>query len=74
MESNTLNKFITRCDYFINRYNGFNDKKLIEHIFECTQEKRCGKAELMIELNEWKKLKTALIQCYSDRSDIGCLV
>lgn len=75
---NTLNKFITRCEDLINKYKAFNDNELNQHVFECIQEKLVGKAEIMvgrrIELNNWEKLKNALIQCFSDRRDIDCLV
>ena len=75
---NTLNKFIARCEDLINRYSTFNDNDLNQHIFECIQEKLSGKAEIMVgrrvELDTWDKLKSALIQCFSDRRDIDCLV
>lgn len=75
---NQLNKFLTRCENFITKYNTFNDNELKQHVFQCIQEKLTGKAEIMVgrrmELDTWDKLKNALIQCFSDRRDIDCLV
>ena len=67
-----------RCEDLINRYKPLNDNDLNQHIFESIQEKLTGKAEIMVgkrvELDNWEKLKNALIQCFSDRRDIDCLV
>lgn len=77
-DSNTLNKFIKRCESFIDSYSSMNSPDLEKHIFECIQEKLIGRAEVMVgnraELNDWVSLKNALIQCFSDRRDIDCLV
>lgn len=77
-DSNMLNRFIKRCDDLVTKYKTFNDNDLNQHIFECIQEKLIGKAEVMIgrraELDNWEKLKPALIQCFSDRRDLDCLV
>ncbi|CAG9760455.1 unnamed protein product [Ceutorhynchus assimilis] len=71
---NQLNKFLSRCENFIQKYNTFNDAELKLHVFQCIQEKLIDKAEIMVgrrmELDTWDKLKNALIQCFSDRRDI----
>ncbi|KAL1489015.1 hypothetical protein ABEB36_013960 [Hypothenemus hampei] len=60
-DSNLLNKFITRCESFINSYSSFRDDELNKHIFECIQEKLVGKAEILVgnrpELTAWPLLK-----------------
>lgn len=77
-DSNTLNKFINRCDSILDSYKVYNDAELNKHIFECIQEKLIGKAEAMVgnrvEINDWATLKTALVQCFSDRRDLDCLI
>jgi hypothetical protein len=76
--SDTLNRFIKRCDDFINKYKQFNDPHINQHCFDCVQEKLIGRAELMVgrraELDTWASVKTALIQCFSDRRNLDCLV
>lgn len=76
--SNTLNKFIKRCDDLVAKYQTFNDNDLNTHVFECITERLIGRAEAMIgnrvELDNWEKLKLALLQCFSDRRDLDCLV
>ena len=77
-DSNTLNKFIFKCENLINCYTPINDDILNKHIFECIQGKLIGKAEVMVgnrtELNTWALLKDALNQCFADRRDLTCLV
>ena len=76
--SDTLNRFIKRCDDFITKYQLFNDPNLEQHCFDCIQEKLVGRAELLVgrraELDTWAKVKLALIQCFSDRRNLDCLV
>ncbi|KAL1488305.1 hypothetical protein ABEB36_015254 [Hypothenemus hampei] len=54
------------------------DDELNKHIFECIQEKLVGKAEILVgnrpEFTAWPLLKAALIQCFSDKRDIDCLI
>ncbi|KAG5869443.1 hypothetical protein JTB14_001405 [Gonioctena quinquepunctata] len=77
-DSNTVNKFIYRCDKLYENYIVLNDPIFNDHIFECIQEKLIGKAECMVgnraELKNWPDLKNALKQCFSDRRDLDCLV
>lgn len=76
--SNTLNKFIKRCDDLVTKYKSFNNEDINTHVFESIAERLTGRAEAMIgnrvELDSWDKLKMALIQCFSDRRDLDCLV
>ncbi|XP_056633553.1 uncharacterized protein LOC130443106 [Diorhabda sublineata] len=76
--SNTLNKFLIRCEDLINDYRQFNDAQLSKHIFQSVQEKLIDKAEILVgnraELTDWPRLKEALIQCFADRRNIDCLV
>ena len=77
-DSNCLNKFLLRCENLIDTYKHLNDSDLNKHIFECINGKLVGKAEILVgnraELTDWNHLKAALIQCFSDRRDIDCLV
>jgi RNase H-like domain found in reverse transcriptase/Reverse transcriptase (RNA-dependent DNA polymerase)/Integrase zinc binding domain len=77
-DSSTLNKFIHRCENLLTTYSIYEDADLNKHVFECIQEKLIGKAEGMVgnrlELNNWVSLKEALIQCFSDRRDVDCLI
>lgn len=77
-DSNTLNKFISRCDALFQSYADLNNDQLNAHIFECIQEKLIDKAELNVgnrtELQTCDDLKNALVQCFSDRRDLDCLV
>ena len=58
--SDTLNRFIKRCDDFISKYKQFNNPNLDQHCFECIQEKLIGRAELMVgrraELGTWPEI------------------
>lgn len=73
-----LNKFITRCEQFITIYQQIQDTELDKHVLECIQEKLIDKAEFMVgirvELNTWELIKNALIQCFSDKRDLDCLI
>ncbi|XP_030767151.1 putative uncharacterized protein DDB_G0279653 [Sitophilus oryzae] len=77
-DSSTLNKFINRCESIFNSYKNLNDAELNQHILESIQEKLIDKAEIMVgnraELTDWNSLKTALIQSFSDRRDLDCLI
>lgn len=76
--SNTLNTFIFKCESLLLKYATVPDEDFKQHVFECVQSKLVGKAEIMIgnrlELDNWSKLKAALIQCFSDRRDLDCLI
>lgn len=76
--SNTLNKFIFKCENLMIRYNNIEDDEFKQHIFECIHSKLVGKAELMVgnrtELSSWDAVKAALIQCFSDKRDLDCLI
>lgn len=77
-DANTLNKFIKACQGLIDSYKDLNDAELNKHIFDCIQGKLIGKAEIMIgnrsELSTWDQFKNALIQCFSDRRNLECLI
>lgn len=77
-DSNSLNKFLTRCDQLVATYQEYRDPLMNAHVLECIQEKLIDKAELMVgnrlEINSWAALRDALVQCFSDRRDLDCLV
>lgn len=77
-DSNALNKFLIRCENLVQTYQAYGDPMINAHVLECIQEKLVDRAELMVgnrlEINSWVSLKEALIQCFSDRRDLDCLV
>lgn len=72
-----LNKFLNRCEQFRACYNVGNTE-LETHVLNCIQEKLIDRAEFMVgnrvELNTWELIKNALIQCFSDKRNLDCMI
>ncbi|CAG9770027.1 unnamed protein product [Ceutorhynchus assimilis] len=65
---NQLNKFLSRCDNFIQKYNTLNDVELKLHVFQYIQEKLIGKDEIMKRL-----LVSNVIQRISNDQNLNAL-
>lgn len=76
--SNTLEVFISSCDYLCSTYGRFNDVILKDYLLRAVIGKLTGRAQILIgsrngELKTWDSVKEALRQSFGDQRNLECL-
>lgn len=76
-DTNTLEIFISACEYLFATYNVFNDVELKNFLLRVVIGKLVDRAQILIgtrsELNSWELIKEALRQSFGDQRNLECL-
>ena len=74
---NTLNSFISACDFVFETYCTNNDAILKSFLIRTVRMKLIDRAQTLVgsrlELTNWDQLKFALSDCFGDKRNIECL-
>lgn len=76
-DGNTLEIFISACDYLMTNYGNTADAQLVAYLLRVVIGKLTDRAQLLIatrpELNSWDSIKKALRLSFGDQRNIDCL-